>query len=274
MGEGFTFAVVGRNEAATLPTALGFALDAAQGDDQVWFVDSGSTDASAQIAADLGAEVVPGPVGKGRAMQVAFDRCTAGHLIFLDADYEWSERNIPAEIRAEAVRTDADMVVGTYDEAGRRRVVMPGVYHPLVGALAPEALEHIDIALSGFRAVRPHVLRSPLPPGYGAETHLNLEATFGGDRVVSCPVGGFRGSLRGYTNIPAILDDVAAAILDSAIRHGRLEQSARSVWDGWVDGVRELVADQPPPGADDVGFSERLATLATRPLPPTGIVDR
>lgn len=266
----FTFAVVGRDEAATLPTALGHALDAAQPGDRVWFLDSGSTDDSAAIAADLGAEVVTAPVGKGRAMQAAFDRCHNGHLVFLDADYQWSERNIPAEIRAEAVRTDADMVVGTYDEAGRRRVVMPGIYHPLVGALAPEALEHIDIALSGFRAVRPHVLRTPLPPGYGAETHLNLEATFGGDRVISCPVGGFRGSLRGYTNIPAILDDVAAAILDGAIRHGRLAASARPDWECWVDGVRKLVADQPPPGDDDAAFTARLAALAARPLPPTG----
>ena len=271
MRDGFTFAVVGRDEAATLSTALGFALDAAQPGDRVWFVDSGSTDDSARLAAGLGAEVVAAPVGKGRAMQAAFDRCRTGHLVFVDADYEWSERNIPAEVRAEAVRTDADMVVGTYDEAGRRRVVMPGVYHPLVGALAPEALEHIAIALSGFRAVRPHVLRSPLPPGYGAETHLNLEATFGGDRVVSCPVGGFRGSLRGYANIPAILDDVAAAILDSAVRHGRLSSAERPAWDAWVDGIRGLVADQPPPGSDDAAFVARLDALAARPLPPTGV---
>lgn len=131
----------------------------------------------------------------------------------------------------------------------------------------PEALEHIDIALSGFRAIRPHVLRSPLPPGYGAETHLNIEAAFGGDRIVSSPVGGFRGSLRGYTNIPAILDDVTAAILDGAIRHGRLDAAARPAWDAWVDGVRALVADQPAPGTDDASFTARLEALATRPLP-------
>ena len=261
----FTFAVVGRNEAATLPTALGCALAAAQPGDRVWFVDSGSTDDSAAVARSLGAEVITAPAGKGRAMQAAFDRCRH------DADYQWSERNIPAEVRAAAVRTDADMVVGTYDEAGRRRVVMPGVYHPIVGALMPEALPHIDIALSGFRAVRPHVLRSPLPPGYGAETHLNLEATFGGDRVVSCPVGGFRGSLRGYTNIPAILDDVAEAVLDGAVRHGRLAAAQRPAWDAWIDGVRALVADQPALGEDEAAFTALLADLAARPLPPTGL---
>ena len=277
MGERFTFVVVGRDEEATLPVALGRALDAARPGDRVWFVDSGSTDGSAALADGLGVEVVPAPVGKGRAMQVAFDRARSaggaeGYLCFLDADYAWSERNIPAEVRDAAERTGADMVVGTYTEE-RRRVVMPGVYHPIVGALAPEALEHIDIALSGFRAVRPSVLRTPLPPGYGAETHLNLEATFGGAVVCSTPVGGFRGSLRGYTNISAILDDVAAAILDQAERYGRLDPVDRPRWERWIDEVRLVVADQPALGADDRAFLERLADVAARPLPAAPVGD-
>lgn len=272
MGAGFTFAVVGRNEEATLATALGYALDAAGPDDRVWFVDSASGDGSAAVAEAHGVEVIRAPVGKGRAMQAAFDRQRADrpddHLVFLDADYEWSERNIPAEVRDAARRSGADLVVGTYGEADRRRVVTPAVYQPFVSALAPEALEHIDIALSGFRAVRPSVLRSPLPPGYGAETHLNLEAAFGGDRVISCPVGGFRGSLKGYRNIPAILDDVADAILDSAVRHGRLAAQARPAWERWLEPVRALVAAQPGPGVDDERFLVDLAAVAARPLPP------
>jgi glycosyltransferase involved in cell wall biosynthesis len=271
MGAGFTFAVVGRDEEATVATALGYALEAAEPGDRVWFVDSASSDRSAAIAASLDVEVVAAPEGKGRAMQAAFDHQRADrpddHLVFLDADYEWSERNIPAAVRDAVVRTDADLVVGTYGEADRRRVVTPAVYLPLVTALAPEALDGIDIALSGFRAVRPSVLRSPLPPGYGAETHLNLEAAFGGDRVLSCDVGGFRGSLRGYRNIPAILDDVADAILDSAIRHGRLSADARPLWKDWLEPVRALVAAQPGPGADDTAFLDELTAVATRPLP-------
>ncbi|MCU1369961.1 MAG: glucosyl-3-phosphoglycerate synthase [Ilumatobacteraceae bacterium] len=272
MGAGFTFAVVGRDEEATLAVALRCALGAAEPGDRVWFVDSASSDASAAIAAAHGVEVVAAPEGKGRAMQAAFDRQRADrpgdHLVFLDADYEWSERNIPAAVRAEVVRTGADLVVGTYGEADRRRVVTPAAYLPLVTALAPEALEGIDIPLSGFRAVRPSVLRSPLPPGYGAEAHLNLEAGLGGDRVVSCDVGGFRGSLKGYRNIPAILDDVADAILDSAVRHGRLDASVRPAWKAWLEPVRALVADQPGPGADDTAFLAELAAVAARPLPP------
>src|SRR5262245_16389662 len=62
----FTFAVVGHNEAATLPTALEQALDAAEPDDHVWFVDSASDDGSADVARARGAAVVVAPLGKGR----------------------------------------------------------------------------------------------------------------------------------------------------------------------------------------------------------------
>lgn len=272
MRGGFTFAVVGRDEAATLPHALGRALDAAGARDRTWFVDSGSTDASASIAADLGVEVVPAPVGKGRAMQVALDRAARahpdGHVVFLDADYEWSERNIPAEVRAGVEATDADLLVGAYDEPARRRVVTPAIYRPFVGALVPEALEPIDVPLSGFRALRPHVAAAaPLPPGYGVETHLNLEAVLGGHRVASWRVGEFRGSLKGYANIDAILCGVADAVLDAAVRHGRLAAEARPAWTAWAAEIRAVIGRQPPPGAPDADFLAELAEAAARPLP-------
>lgn len=267
MGGRFSFAVVGRNEADTVAVALGHALEAAADGDRVWFVDSASSDDSAAIAARLGAEVVRAPAGKGRAMQVAIERCTEGHLVFLDADYEWSDQNIPALLRAAVVATDADMVVGAYSEPLRRRVVTPHVYLPLVGALAPEALGPIDVPLSGFRALRASVARLPLPDGYGVETHLNLEAVLGGATVTSTPVGEFRGNLKGYRNIVAILDGVAAAVLDVAEGHGRIDADERPAWEAWVAAVRAVVADQPPPGADDTDFLDRLAVASARPLP-------
>ena len=43
--------MVGRNEEATLRVALGFALDAAEPGDRVWFVDSASIDAEPSVDA-------------------------------------------------------------------------------------------------------------------------------------------------------------------------------------------------------------------------------
>jgi glycosyltransferase involved in cell wall biosynthesis len=49
--EHFTFAVVGHNEAATLRYSMAQALAAAAPGEEVWFVDSGSTDDSLDVAA-------------------------------------------------------------------------------------------------------------------------------------------------------------------------------------------------------------------------------
>src|ERR1700722_18546222 len=74
--QGFTFAVVGRNEAERLAGIVGLALEAAQPGDRVWFVDSASEDDSIAVARGLGVdEVIEGPEGKGRAMDAALDRC-------------------------------------------------------------------------------------------------------------------------------------------------------------------------------------------------------
>jgi hypothetical protein len=168
---------------------------------------------------------------------------------------------------------DADMVVGTYSEPTRRMVSTPAVYRPLAGALLPEVFANIELALSGFRAVRRRCVTRPLPPRFGAETFLNIELNMAGARVRSIPVGEFRGKLRGYANTPFIAADLGEAILDAAVHHGRLAPEARPAWDAWVEVVREVIVTQPPPGADDEQFLARLAAVAARPLPRTGLGD-
>jgi hypothetical protein len=56
--EPFTLAVVGRNEAGTLARVIEQAQRAAAPGDRVWFVDSASSDDSAEIARRMGAEVI------------------------------------------------------------------------------------------------------------------------------------------------------------------------------------------------------------------------
>jgi glycosyltransferase involved in cell wall biosynthesis len=72
---GLTFAVVGHNEAERLHVAVQQARAAAGPRDEVWFVDSASTDDSCARAAALGARVVPAPRGKGRALAAALAQC-------------------------------------------------------------------------------------------------------------------------------------------------------------------------------------------------------
>jgi glucosyl-3-phosphoglycerate synthase len=264
----FTFAAVGHNEADTLPIALGHAHDAAEPGDHVWFVDSGSDDGSAKIARAHGASVVTAPLGKGRAMATAIDRCDDDFICFFDADMLETEHNIPRLLREAAVASEIDMLVGAYDEPDRRRTVTPAIYFPLVGALFPEVLrEDIVVPFSGFRVLRVEMPLGPLPPGYGVESALNVQMTMMDAQIASCPVGWFRGNLRNYVNSPAIATDVATTLLDLGEEHGRLARTARPEWEAWVTEAVDLISEQPPPGADDRAYLEDLARVSTRALP-------
>jgi hypothetical protein len=191
-------------------------------------------------------------------------------MCFVDADLEASEINIPHKIRSVAAETGADMVVGAFHEKKRRLAVTPSLYHPLLGALFPERVNDLSVPLSGFRALRVGLPIRPLPPGYGAETHLNVEVPTAGYTVVDCDLGRFQGNLRDYSNIPEIGTDVAAALLDLGEAHGRLAPAARPAWDAWVADVIDVLRGQPPVGADDSAYVEELLAVAARPLPPPG----
>jgi glycosyltransferase involved in cell wall biosynthesis len=76
-------AIIARNEEQNLPACLGSVGFAAQ----IVVVDSGSTDATAEIARDFGCQVYNEPWrGFGAQKQFAIDRCTHLWVLLLDAD--------------------------------------------------------------------------------------------------------------------------------------------------------------------------------------------
>jgi glycosyltransferase involved in cell wall biosynthesis len=275
MAEPFTFAVIGHDEAATLGAVLRQAQEAARAGDQVWFVDSASTDGSAGIAESLGIETVAAPPGKGRAVAVALaaalDRGRGGLVALVDADLEASEHDIPHLLRAavdDGAAHDVDLLVGQFHEPARRRSVTPFLYRPLTAALFPEAaLLGLRVPLSGFRVVRPEAVVGPLPPGYGVETHLNVSFAVARRGVARCELGWYRGPLRGYRNAGVIAADVSRAVLDLAELHDRLQPSMRPAWDEWAQDLVAVIADQPAVDAEADEYLDRLARLAARPLP-------
>jgi glycosyltransferase involved in cell wall biosynthesis len=268
----FTFAVVGHNEAPTLGVLLEQAREAARPGDRVWFVDSASTDGSAEIAAALGAEVIDAPLGKGRAMSRALELCGEGYICFGDADISWSSVNIMLALRERTLVHRPEMLVGSATQTTRTRLsVTPAIYEPLVGALFPGALGQFAaglFALSGLRAIDASVPLGDLPARYGAETHLNLLFWLERRRMTVEDLGLITNSVRGYANVPAIAEDVAAAVLDSAERHRRLDPALRSKWEAWTSAVLDVIRAQPPEGAPDDDYVARLRTVAARPLPP------
>jgi glucosyl-3-phosphoglycerate synthase len=263
-----TFAVIGHNEAELLPNSIGQAAEAARPDDRVWFVDSASTDGSAEVAASLGAEVVSAPLGKGRAIGAALDRCETAHICLIDGDIIESSRNIPLRLR-EALREDpAHMILGDFEWPARKlNHSIQGVYRPLVRGLFPEALERFGvIPYSGFRILRADLPWGQLPPGWGIETYLNLLCTARGWPTRVVDVGRYAGPLR---RKPELGWEVGRTIFDLAEANGRLDADLRPLWEEWLAGVMKVMATQPHPGVEpSQEYLARHEAARTRPLPP------
>ncbi len=260
-----TFAIIGQNQERRLAVALGQALAAAGVEDRVWFVDSASSDGSVAVASCLGVEVVNAPAGKGRAVAAALELCDDGYLCTIDADIESSERNIPRTLTGAIAEQEADMVVGTFQLPERRLLITTrAVYRRLVGALFPEVLDLYPAPLSGFRIFDVSLPVPPLPGGFGVEAHLNLAIPLVGGKVGTADLGTYHGPARGR---PTLGLQVGAAVLDLAVRHGRLDRALRPAWDAWLNQVTDALAAGFVEGESTAVDAELIAAADDVPLP-------
>lgn len=174
--------------------ALPFALAGRPPGLRVVVVDNGSTDATAGVARDLGAEVVSEPRrGFGaacwRGLQAA---APASTVVFLDADASLSWDDFDA-VAGPVVRGEADLVLGRRIRARREPGAMP--WHVVV---ANAALGWLSGAVAGVRLhdVGPYraVSRQALldldlrDRGYGWPLEMVLRAGRSGLRVAEVPV--------------------------------------------------------------------------------------
>lgn len=177
-----------RNEAATVGDIVAsIAAEHTAGDwplvDELIVVDSGSTDATAAIAASAGARVVRSPrPGKGEAMWHGTAATDADLVVFIDADLEqFDPRFVPALVGPLLAEPGVGFVKGTYDRrvsgasptgGGRVTELMA---RPLLSAFWPE-LAGVVQPLSGEYAVRRSLLeRLPFRCGYGVDIGLLID---------------------------------------------------------------------------------------------------
>ncbi|WP_259312190.1 glycosyltransferase family 2 protein [Capillimicrobium parvum] len=187
--------IAARDEADRLPATLAALREAFPGA-RVVVADDGSTDATARVARDAGAEVVRSSrsAGKGaaasRAAQAVLDVTAAPDpplVLLCDADLGQSAARLAGLLDAVA-RGEGDLAVAVF----ARRV--GGGFGLAVGAArwAIRRAAGLELAapLSGQRAMRGEVLAcvTPFAPGFGMEVGMTIDAARAGFRVVEVPL--------------------------------------------------------------------------------------
>ena len=152
----------------TLP-ALRSVLPASE----VIVVDDGSTDATAEVAAELGARVLSAPysMGNGAAIKRGTRAATGDILVFMDADGQHDPAQIP--LLLDQINAGFDMAVGARGVGGQANAGR-GLANALYNRLASWMTGHrIADLTSGFRAVRAEKFREflhLLPNGFSYPT--------------------------------------------------------------------------------------------------------
>jgi len=161
----------------------------------VLVVDDGSTDGTAEVAREAGAEVVSHPEnrGKGRALATAFDLLFGrGHeaVITLDADGQHLPEEIPALVSAWRDH-GADLVLGSRHHLFADMAAVRRVSNTLstrgIAILAGEALDDVQ---TGFRLYTRRLIEvTGFPEArFEAESAVVVRAVRRGFRVVTVPI--------------------------------------------------------------------------------------
>ena len=196
-------------------------------------VDDGSTDSTAQVAAEAGALVVRHALNQGKAAalttgvaRLAEEETRQGVdpfvLLFADANLEGSAAHL-GPLLEPVLGGAADLAVANIPRAasshGSGRVVRlaRGQIESLTG-------RRISQPLNGMRALTREAFgwASPLAPGWGVEAAMLVDVLRAGGRVVEVPVPlthrATGADIRGQIHRARQMRDVSRALLDRRLR--------------------------------------------------------
>lgn len=189
MRDGVVVVVPAKDEAELLPLTL-LGLREVRGVLSVVVVDDGSRDATAEIAADLGAHVIKRKKSSGKAAALTvgvehargFRDCSTG-ILLLDADVGPSVQDL-GPVLDPLLDGTLDLVIAKYvargSAGGSGRVVRAART-----AIVRQSGWSPEVPLSGIRALSWTTWEavSPLARGWGVEVGMTLDALAAGLRV-------------------------------------------------------------------------------------------
>lgn len=182
--------VSARNEAGTIGAIVERLVGLGPPVVEVLVVDDGSSDATAQLAADAGARVIDGHAdgpGKGQAMWQGVSEAQGEVIVFCDADLVDFDPSYVTNLVAALVADEgAVLVKGRYPRSGTGGRVNELVARPVLELLHP-ALAFLAQPLGGEYAAWRHALATvPFVHGYGVDVGLvlDLAARFGPGSII------------------------------------------------------------------------------------------
>jgi glycosyltransferase involved in cell wall biosynthesis len=189
-GHGLSVVMPAKNEADGLRQVLP-KLRQLLPEAEVVVVDDGSTDATAQVAAEFGARVVSSPysMGNGAAIKRGARAAQGERLVFMDADGQHDPVHIAALLQQ--LEQGFDMAVAARSRSGQASAGR-GLANALYNRLASWMTGHAVLDLtSGFRAVRAERFREflhLLPNGFSYPTTITMAFFRSAYPVVYLPV--------------------------------------------------------------------------------------
>lgn len=193
---------------------------------EVLVVDDGSTDDTADAARKAGARVLRHDrnLGKGRALQTAFNELFKSHaqVVTVDADGQHVPEEIP--LLVEAARGGADLVIGTrehhFARMNRLRRTSNRLSSKAIATLAGRKLSDVQ---SGFRLYGRGLYEFVgLPePGFEAESAVVVRAARQGLSIATVPIRLEVIDGTGTSHYRPIVDSLRIAV---AVVRARLEK--------------------------------------------------
>ena len=258
--------------------------------DEVVVMDSGSSDATARVAADAGAVVhhrddvlpeVGSLPGKGEVLWKSLAVTRGDVVVFVDSDLTDPHPTLVTGLLGPLLCTPAvQLVKGCYDRplagagassGGRVTELMA---RPLINRLAPDLAGLVQPLAGEYAARRSLLERLPFVSGYGVEIGMLLDAlrTVGLDALAQVDLGHRSHHHQDTAALGRMASQVLATVLSrSAPVHdpdtlaGSLTQFTRHPPGGpvgWAPGEHDVSVQERPPMLSVPGYGAARAALA------------